>query len=175
MDQPDQRKDRMSEEQERPKPETLEVFYDLTKDALERQIDLARDLDAKSLQLFGAATVAAGLAGFSGANLESFGADWATATLLGMSFAAYAVGAYAVFRQVTPVRWKRIDYADFWLECWDLDANGLRHTVVDRVASNHPDNQEKLDGKARLVRWALLAFSAQIVLIGLAVTSGLTG
>lgn len=162
----------MSEERTKPDSETLEVFYDLSKDALERQIDNARDLDAKALQVFSAATVAAGLAGFSGANLDSFGADWAGAALLGMAFAAYAVGAYVAFRQVTPVRWKRINHAEFWEHCWDLDAEELQHTIVAKIADNHPKNQARLDAKAEHVRWALLAFAAQIVLTGLAVLSG---
>lgn len=46
------------------------------------------------LQLFIPARIAAGLAGFSTANLESFGAAWAVTVILVLAFVAYAATTY---------------------------------------------------------------------------------
>lgn len=163
----------MSEEQSSPKPETTKVFYELTKDLLERQIDNARDLDAKMLQIFSAATIAAGLAGFSAAGLRPLGEEWAVATLLSFAFVAYAATAYVAFRHLAPRRWKRLNYRGFWEEGWHLHPNELQHSIVAKALKNHSANQSMLDSKAVTITYALATTAAQILLTGLALISAL--
>jgi hypothetical protein len=47
------------------KPETLDFIFDYTRDAPERQLQDAKDLDNKMAQLFSVASVVIGLAGLA--------------------------------------------------------------------------------------------------------------
>ncbi len=163
----------MSEEQPTPRPDTIEVFYDLTKGVLERQIDNARDLDAKILQIFSVATIAAGLAGFSTAGSQAFRGNWADAALLALAFAAYAAMAYVSYQHLKPRRWKRLNYPAFWNEGQYLKASQVRHSVIAKVVDNYADNQRMLGEKVSTIRLALATTAVEIVLIGAALVSAL--
>jgi hypothetical protein len=91
--------------------ETFKEIYELVKGSLDRQIDEGQMLDSKMVQVFGAASVVVGLAGFSVSGGMSGPAIGALFTL---ALVSYSVVAYTAFRQLTPATYQLLNYNDVW-------------------------------------------------------------
>ena len=163
----------MVAEQEKPLPETLKEIYELVKGSLDRQADEGQMLDSKMVQIFSASSIVAGLAGFSvsgGADI-----DGASATLLTLAFAAYAGVAYTGFRHLKPRTYHLLNYPDIWRKSCRDEPEELHHSVIAKVTENHELNELILDDKAKLLHWVTIAAGAEVLFVGLAVTSVLFG
>ena len=159
--------------EEKPNPETLEEIYNLVRGSLDRQADEGQMLDSKMVQIFSAASVVAGLAGFS----ISSGAVMNTpaAVLLFLAFVAYAVVAYVAFKHLTPKTYYLLNYPDVWRKSHSDTPSELHHSVITKVTKEYERNRSTLIDKAVLIRLATAAAGAEVVLIGLTITSALFG
>jgi hypothetical protein len=163
----------MGEETRDPKPETLRDIYELVKGSLDRQADEGQMLDSKMVQVFSAASVVAGLAGLSvsgGAPTDAGGA-----VLLALALVAYAGVAYAALRHLAPVSYWVLNYPDIWRKSWSDEPSELHHSVIAKVVDNYARNDLLLRRKAVTIRLATAATGAEVVLVGLALSSALFG
>ncbi len=159
--------------EEKPNPETLEEIYNLVRGSLDRQADEGQMLDSKMVQIFSAASIVVGLAGFS----ISSGAvvNTPAALLLFLAFVAYAVVAYVAFKHLTPKTYYLLNYPDVWRKSWSDNPSELHYSVITKVTEEYERNRPTLIDKAGLIRVSIAAAGVEVVLIGLAITSTLFG
>jgi len=163
----------MNEEAREPKPETLRDIYDLVTGSLDRQVDEGHMLDSKMVQIFSAASVVAGLAGLSVSS--GVATDKGVALLLVLAFVAYAGVAYFAFLQLAPKTYYLLNYPDIWRKSWSDAPNELHHSVIAKVTESYERNRAILQRKSGMLRPAIVATGAEVVLIGVAVSSALLG
>ena len=145
----------------------VEVFLDFVKGASERQVGAAEALDTKIVQIFGAASVVIGLAGFSSAS-GTTSASPAAVALLSLGLLAYAATAYAAYTHLKPKPFYRPDPDLLWQELWDLPVEDLRHSLVQRVVTDFEHNKPLLDAKANTISYALAFAAVEVGLVVLA-------
>lgn len=156
-------------------PETFKEIYELTRGSLDRQVDQGQMLDAKMVQIFSAASIIIGLAGFS----VSGGAvrDVAVGVLLALALAlaSYGAVAYVAFRNLAPSTYQLLYYPDVWRRSWDEEPDELHHSVITKIAGNYERNALVLVGKAKALRIAIGAAGIEVALVGIALISVLFG
>jgi hypothetical protein len=122
------------------------------------------------VNIFSAASVVIGLAGFSGSN--SAPRDAAATVLLIMGVLAYAATAYIAFEHLQPRRWHRsLNVDEWWRLLWYRTEEEARHSILSDLAQNYALNKPLLESKARTIRLALVTTSVEVVLVGLALIS----
>ncbi|MDP9438929.1 MAG: hypothetical protein M3P49_09310 [Actinomycetota bacterium] len=157
-----------NETQRQPNEEAAELFLEVVKDAPERQIDNASALDTKMVQIFGAASLVIGLAGFSSiSGPAAEGGRWATVLFL-FGLLAFVLTAFAAFVHLRPRKYQRLGPDKLWDELYDLPIDDLRHSLIDRIGKDFAHNRSILEEKARTLRVALVTTGAEVFLVGLA-------
>lgn len=154
-------------------PETFKEIYELTRESLDRQVDQGQMLDAKMVQIFSAASIVIGFAGFS----VSGGAvrDVAVGVLLALALASYGAVAYVAFRNLAPSTYQLLYYPDVWRRSWDEEPDELHHSVITKIVGNYERNSLVLVGKAKALRIAIGAAGIEVALVGVALISVLFG
>lgn len=151
-------------------PETVKALYELVKDVPERQIDNGGALDTKMIQTFSAASIVIGLTALSFSGVPTRGGGAVTALLI-FALLAYIATAYVAFLHLTPKRYKRLKFDDIWRYCWKLGPDQTRHTVISKATKAFTHNAPILEGKSYTMRLVLITFSAEVILVALALIS----
>ena len=147
--------------------EVVDFIFDQGRAASERQLRDADSLDTKATQLFGAATVIVGLAGFSGRT---------NAGLLTGAVAVYLVAASAALYALWLAKFRVTDSPAQLLDrYWSEDLLTTKYAMVADMASGFDDNEQILGRKRRGVLSVLFLTGVETALIGAAVIESLWG
>jgi len=150
------------------RPETLAFIFGLVRDAPERQLHDLEALDAKMVQIFGAASIVIGLAGISDTNLD--GSTAVKALLVG-ALIAYFATAVVSFIHLRLREFRRSLHADtLWNELWQRDVGEIQHALVADIAAAYDYNKQVLHEKGRTILAALVLAGIEIVLVGASIT-----
>lgn len=141
--------------------ETLDLLFDLTRGAPDRQLETGVVYDGKVTTLAGAGSVVLGIAAL---------ATEPNQRLTIAAVLAYGVVIAATLYCVWPRPFQVIRHADvLWAEHWDSTPRQIKHAVVAQSASSYAANKPVLRRKVRALVVALVAIATESVLIGLQV------
>jgi hypothetical protein len=146
-------------------PAILQALYNHVKEAPERQLADARDLDSKMVQVFGVASIVIGLAGLSDRGLE--GGDAVTAILIFALLSYAAAAGFAVLDLWPREFWRSLHADTLWKEYWQDAPEKTQHALVANIASAYEHNRDLLTHKAYLIQRALVATAPRLFLLGL--------
>ena len=145
-------------------PESLDLILELTKGGPESQLRDVDALDAKTVQVFAAASIVIGLATLVG---DRGGTASTVLLLLALGSFAVSVGAAAVGLFVRDFR--KSYQADYlWGHFWDRPAQELKHSVVADIAAAYSHNKTVIETKARAAQVAVIMTGLEALLVGLA-------
>ncbi len=134
--------------------ETLDLLFDVVRDAPERQLRAQEVLDGKIVQVFAAATVILGLAGISGGVAETDAPSCLILAALGFYAIASGAAGYAIW----PRSYRVTRHADvLWREYRDAPPRTIREAMVADAAAAYPHNAGLLRRKLRALSVALAA------------------
>lgn len=159
---------------DQPKSGTVEAFCDLVKDAPERQIDNGAALDTKMVQIVSAASVVVGLTALSFSTPTADQGVEVTIFLV-MAMLAYVATAYVAYQHLRPRRYKRLKLDAIWRYGWYLEPDEARRVIIKKATEAFAHNAPILEDKSGTIRAALRVFSAEVVLVALALIAGRVG
>jgi hypothetical protein len=141
--------------------DVVDFIFDQGRIASERQLRDADALDSKATQLFSAATVIVGLAGFSG---EAAAAPLVAAVIVYLAVSVSALYALwlAKFRVTDSPKQLLRRY-------WDEPLLETKYAMVNDMAAGFDENEYALGRKRRGVLWTLALTGLETALIGAAV------
>lgn len=143
-------------------PETLDFILETTKAGPEGQ---ARDfdaLDAKTINVFSAASVIIGLASFA----RDFG-DWPTTVLFGMALAAYAVVVGGVILAVKVREFRFTSHAsNLWSMYQHAEPEAIKRALAQDIAETYDENNVIIKRKALGARVAVFATAGESLFVG---------
>ncbi len=146
------------------KQETLDFIFDYTRDASERQLQDAKDLDNKMAQLFSVASVVIGLAGLAN---SSQGSGW-SAWLLVIALGFYVIVAVvALISQFPTVQWRSLHADVLWEEYSRTDVPDIKHALVDDIQRAYGRNNKVLKKKGLMIKIAATTTGAEVLFVGL--------
>lgn len=149
------------------RPEVVEFIFEQGRTATERQLRDLDSLDAKATQLFSAATVIVGLAGFSGQ---------ANAGVLIAAVVVYLFAAASSLYALWLVKVRVTDSPQQLLErYWKEPLPETKYAMVTDMAAGFSENELSLGRKRRGVIWALALTGVETALVGAAVIATLWG
>ena len=144
--------------------ESLDLILELTKGGPESQLRDVDALDAKTVQVFAAASIVIGLATLVG---DRGGTASTVLLLLALGSFVVSVGAAAVGVFVRDFR--KSYQADYlWGHFWDRPAQELKHSVVADIAAAYTHNKTVIETKARAAQVAVIMTGLEALLVGLA-------
>lgn len=145
---------------------TVEAIYDLTKEAPERQISSSSSLDAKMVQIFGAASIVMGFLGLSSSTDLIQGRLWMLLLIIG-ALVCYGCTAVLAFIHLGPKEFWRNLGVDRWLSprYLNLDEDEFRRLVIVDTGRAYSHNGQILKEKARYVRYALALAGLEVFLV----------
>lgn len=161
--------------QERPDAKTMEVFLEVVDGSTERQIDNASALDTKMVQIFGAASLVVGLAGFSSVSGPAAQGGRLVTALFIAGLIAYVLTVGVAFFHLWPREYHRLGPDKLWDELHDLPEDDLRHSLIDRIGKDFAHNRRILDGKALTLVIALATSGVEVLLVALALVFARAG
>ncbi len=145
-------------------PESLDLILELTKGGPESQLRDADALDAKTVQVFAAASIVIGLATLVG---DRGGTVSTVLLLLALGSFVVSVGAAVVGLLVRVFR--KSYQADYLLgHFWARPAQDLKHSVVADIAAAYSHNKTVIETKARAAQVAVIMTGLEALLVGLA-------
>ena len=146
---------------ETPRPEIVDFILDQGRTASERQLRDADALDAKATQLFSAATVIVGLAGFSGE---------AQPVLLSIAVAVYLCAAGSALYALWLAKYRVTDSPHQLLSrYWNEPLIETKYAMVSDMAAGFTENERALGRKRRGVLVTLALTGLETALVGAAV------
>jgi hypothetical protein len=149
------------------RPEVVDFIFEQGRTAADRQLRDLDSLDAKATQLFSAATVIVGLAGFSGQ---------ADAGLLSAAVIVYVLVALASLYGLWLARIRVTDSPQqLLLRYWTEPLLDTKYAMVTDMAEGFDENERSLGRKRRGVLWALALTGVETALVGAAVIWTLWG
>ena len=148
-------------------PEVVEFIFDQGRRASERQLRDAEALDAKATQLFSAATVIVGLAGFSGRS---------NAGILTIAVALYLVVAAGALYALWLANYRVTDSPAQLLDrYWNDELLATKYAMVVDMANGFEENEDALGRKRRGVLAVLFFTGVETAVVGAAVIDSLWG
>jgi len=148
-------------------PETLDFIFQVVKGAPERELRDLEALDAKMVQIFGAASIVIGLAGVSS---TSQGSTSPVSGLLVAALLAYFATAALSFFHLRLRDFRRSLHADvLWKELWQFDVSEIQHILVEDVSVAYSHNKLVLHEKGRTILAALVLAGIEVALVGVAI------
>jgi ABC-type transport system involved in cytochrome bd biosynthesis fused ATPase/permease subunit len=148
-------------------PEVIDFIFEQGRSAADRQLRDLDSLDSKATQLFSAATVIVGLAGFS---------RQAHAGLLTLAVITYILVALAALYALWLVQIRVTDSPQQLLSrYWTEPLTETKYAMVTDMAEGFDENERSLGRKRRGVLGALALTGLETALIGAAVISNLWG
>ena len=149
------------------RPEVVDFIFEQGRTAADRQLRDLDSLDAKATQVFSAATVIVGLAGFSGR---------ANAGILTAAVLVYVLASAAALYALWLVRFRVTDSPQqLLLRYWTEPLLDTKYAMVTDMAEGFNDNERSLGRKRRGVLWALALTGVETALVGTAVIWALWG
>jgi ABC-type transport system involved in cytochrome bd biosynthesis fused ATPase/permease subunit len=146
-------------------PEVVDFIFEQGRSAADRQLRDLDSLDSKATQLFSAATVIVGLAGFSGQ---------AHAGLLTLAVITYVLVALAALYALWLVQIRVTDSPQQLLSrYWTEPLTETKYAMVTDMAEGFDENERSLGRKRRGVLAALALTGLETALVGAAVISNL--
>lgn len=155
---------------QQPSKETVHFIFEATKDAVERQMRDFEAFDTKMVQIFAAASVIIGLAGFGRATVAG---GWLVTLLLFGAVLAYLGTAFLAFQHLQPKTVKRVPLSDLWETHWRREPAQIEYALVEAINEAAVENRPVLDAKASRIRWAVLTTATEVGCVGLAVIASL--
>jgi ABC-type transport system involved in cytochrome bd biosynthesis fused ATPase/permease subunit len=147
------------------RPEVVDFIFDQGRTAADRQLRDLDSLDSKATQLFSAATVIVGLAGFSGQ---------ANAGILTAAVVVYVLVAVAALYALWLVKIRVTDSPrQLLLRYWTQPVLDTKYAMVTDMAEGFAENERSLGRKRRGVLCALALTGVETALIGVAVIATL--
>jgi hypothetical protein len=162
-----------------PNPETLDTILDWVKDLTERQARDAEYLNTKALQVFTAASVLIGFAGFSNTTPPGSspgGRNLTVTALVVVGVVAYLAAAAVTFYSIRTLHLKVTRFgATLWEEHWTDDPVTLKVALLDAIGRASKENDAMLAPKGRALKIGLLLTSLEAVLVTAAVVAARLG
>jgi hypothetical protein len=144
-----------------PTREIVDFIFEQGRSSSDRQLRDADALDQKATQIFTAATIVVGLAGFS---------QQANAPLLAMAVLVYLGVSIASGRALWLASFRVTDSPQQLLvRYWDEPVNSTKYAMVNDMAAGFEENERALGHKRRGVLWALALTGIETSLVGAAV------
>ena len=154
----------MSEErkQESLAPETLDLLFELSRNAPDEQLKAADAVDSKIFQAFAAGSVLIGLAVVHDVNRDDLTLAFISAAVAAFGFlAAFAISALWSKRFRVGMSPNQL-WNDFWPDATPL----IKHAYVADLAEGYEVNSRHLASKHRALRVVLLSLLVQASAIG---------
>lgn len=146
------------------KQETLEFIFDYTRDAPEKQLQDAKDLDNKIAQLFSVGSIVIGLAGLANLGPSTGGDVWFLLIALGF----YVIGAIvALISQFPTVQWRSLHADVLWEEYWQKDVSAIQHALAEDIQKAYGCNNKVLKQKSLMTKAVSIATGAEVLFVGL--------
>jgi ABC-type anion transport system duplicated permease subunit len=145
-------------------PETLDLIYELVRDAPRRQIANSYSYSDKAFQIFGIGSLVLGLA--AAGTLHRHQAPW---ILLAALIAYLGLGVCAFYATKGRTFFTADNAEVVWGQLYDLGKAEAQHAIIDRVATDYPRNEEALRAKAKWLTAAEIALAVEVVLVTAAV------
>jgi hypothetical protein len=142
--------------------ETLDFIFEQVRDAPSEQLQAVDALDAKMVQVFGAAAVTLGLAAAGTA-----GHGTTRGVFIIVAVVAFGVVACAAIYSLWVRRFGVSIAADqLWRRYWRDEVGNIKHAIVADVADAYSKNAALLAHKRVALRWALIALAVEAAAIG---------
>jgi len=149
------------------RPDVVDFIFDQGRTATDRQLRDLDSLDAKATQIFSAATVIVGLAGFSGQ---------ANAVILTVAVLIYVLVSIAAVYALWLVKFRVTDSPQQLLSrYWTEPLLETKYAMVSDMAAGFIENEQSLGRKRRGVLYALALTGLETALVGVAVIWTLWG
>jgi hypothetical protein len=133
-------------------PATLDLIFDVTQHGPPNQFREMEALDAKLVQVFGAASIVIGLAGIF---------------FLVMAVIAYIAAAAAALWGMRMARTRRPYHSDSLLkDFWQSSAQEVKYALAYELPSIHSHNETIIESKANAARIAMIATALEVVAVG---------
>jgi hypothetical protein len=147
-----------------PDADTVDFIYQHTRGALDGHVGQARALDAKTAQVFAAATVVIGLAGATHDANAPGGLLIAALVFYGLTLLGSVAGLW-------PATLRGSDYGGtLWPEHHDQPPSEIKHAIVADIAEASSHNEDKIKLKAWLLTAVLVTTGVEAILVGIALT-----
>ena len=151
-----------------PQPHTLDFIWDMTKGAVEVQLQTVDTLDSKAFQSIGVASVIIGLIALGSQSLRE-GPELARWFIVA-ALVAYTCVGIGAFVALGIRRYRRSLQADhLWPLQWQQSEAAIKHALVADTAEAYKHNKTALRQKARAVRVALAGLVVETAMVGTAV------
>ena len=149
------------------RPDVVDFIFDQGRTATDRQLRDLDSLDAKATQIFSAATVIVGLAGFSGQ---------ANAAILTAAVLIYVLVSAAALYALWLVKFRVTDSPQQLLSrYWTEPLLETKYAMVSDMAAGFNENEQSLGRKRRVVLCALALTGLETAFVGVAVIWTLWG
>jgi hypothetical protein len=149
---------------EKIKQDALNFIFDYTREAPERQLQDAQNLDNKIAQIFSAASVVIGLAGLASPGPSGGWADW----LLVVGLVFYLITAIvALLSQFPKVQWRSLHADVLWREYWQTEVPKIKHALAENIQKAYGQNNRVLEQKSLAIKVVVVATGAEVLLVGL--------
>lgn len=144
-------------------PETLDFIFEQSREVPDTQMRTAEALDAKTVQVFAAATVVIGLAAAGGIRGHA-SVGWLVAAAV-----AYLVALVAAITALD-VRDFRTNTSptELWEKHWQDGVHEIKHALVSDLAEGYRVNDSLLNNKAKGFKVALIATGVESALVAVA-------
>ena len=150
-----------------PQPGTVQLIYEHIKDAPQQQFETIKALDDKMIKVFTAAGVVIGLAGLSSQGLR--GGVWVNIILVGAVEEFIATAALALYH-LRPINIALSRHAGtLWENSSSLTDDQVRRQLIKSIARSNAHNEGVLRRKTRILTYALVTTSLEVILIGAAI------
>jgi hypothetical protein len=156
-----------TQEPKAPEPETVQLIYEHIKDAPQQQFETIKALDDKMIKVFTAAGVVIGLAGLSSQGLR--GGVWVNIILLGAVVAFIATAVLALYH-LRPIDIALSRHAGtLWENSRHLTEDQVRRQLIRSISKSNAHNEGVLRRKTKILTYALVSTSLEIILVGAAI------
>ena len=146
------------------KPETLDLLFELAREAPDGQLRASDAVDSKTFQAFAASSVLIGLAALGGVRHS----DLATA-FVSVAVAAFLVASVAASWALWSRRYRlSMGPRQLWDAYWSDDPSVIKHAFIDDVASGYVENEKHIADKHKAFRYVLIALIVEAAAIGAA-------
>lgn len=146
------------------KSKALDFIFEYTREAPERQLQDAKDLDNKMAQLFSVASVVIGLAGLANSGGSEDSSPWLLVIALGF----YVVTAVvALISQFPTVQWRSLHADELWKKYWQTEVPEIKHALVDDIQKAYGRNNKMLEHKGLMIKIVATTTGAEVLFVGL--------